>query len=394
MGNTMTLDRVIRRDVYLAPRDLYSRSELSDSRDALRRTSYFEDVTIKEERVNKEQVDLVVTVKERQTGAIGGGIGYGSSEGFLINGYISETNLLGSGISASVDLERSDKELSGSVTVQNPRLFDSPYSLGGSVYRRDYDFYDYDELTTGAYVSVGRRLGKYVSAAVRYTIEKSELSEISSAYDNSTKYDRSGLLEEAIKSSATPSITFNNTDDYYLPRRGFIASTSLEFAGLGGDQEFLKSITKFSTYYGLEDLTGFDLILRYKAQFGYIRENGYLPYNSKIYLGGISNLRGYESNSVGPKNENGALTGGKLSFTNSAEISFPLVDRIKMRGMIFFDYGMIGDSSLSEYKRASFGAAIEWISPMGPIQFVFAQPLMKEDGDRTSPFEFTMGRTF
>jgi outer membrane protein insertion porin family len=390
MGNTMTLDRIIRRDVFLAPKDLYNRTDLTESRNALRRTSYFEDVTIKEERVSKDEIDLVVDVKERQTGAIGGGIGYGSSDGFLINGYISETNLLGSGVSASVNVERSDRELSGSVSMTNPRIFDSVYSLGGSVYRRDYDFYDYDELTTGAYVSLGRRLGRHVSVAARYTYEESKLSDISKTYD---KYDRSGLLEESIKSAVTPSISFNNTDDYYLPRQGLITSTSLELAGVGGDQKFLKSTTKFATFYGLEDMIGYDLILRYKAQFGWIKENGYLPYNEKLYLGGTSSLRGFESNSIAPKNANGALTGGKMSFYNSVEMSFPIVERIKMRGTLFFDYGMIGESSFEE-KRASTGAAIEWISPMGPIQFIFARPIKKEDGDRTSSFEFTMGRTF
>ncbi|MDR1007595.1 MAG: outer membrane protein assembly factor BamA [Campylobacteraceae bacterium] len=393
MGNSVTIDRVVRRDVFLAPRDLYNRTDLKDSRDALRRTGYFEDVTIKEERVSKDEVDLVVEVKERQTGMIGGGIGYGSSDGFLINAYVSENNLLGSGVSTSVNVERSDRELSGSVSMANPRIFDSVYSLGGSVYRKDYDYYDYDELTSGFYVSLGRKLGRYVSTFIRYTYETSELSDISAALQRDIDKDTSGYLAKALKSSVMPSISFNNTDDYYLPRRGIAASTSFEFAGLGGDQEFLKSITKFSAFYGLEDSIGYDLILRYKAQFGWIEEGGYLPYNEKLYLGGIGSLRGFESSSVSPRNADGALTGGKISFLNTMEISFPMVERIKMRGALFVDYGMIGDKSLDE-KRASAGAALEWISPMGPIQFIFAKPLKKEDGDRISSFEFTMGRTF
>ncbi|MDR0579152.1 MAG: outer membrane protein assembly factor BamA [Campylobacteraceae bacterium] len=389
MGNSMTIDRVIRRDVFLAPRDLYSRTDLAESRNALRRTSYFEDVTIKEERVSKDEVDLIVDVKERQTGAIGGGIGYGSSDGFLINAYLSETNVLGSGISASVNVERTDKELSGSISATNPRIFDSVYSLGGSIYRRDYDYYDYDEISTGFYVTLGRRIGRYVSVSGRYTYEQSELSDLT----ESLKYDKSGLLEKSIKSSVTPSISYNDTDDYYLPRRGITASTSLEFAGAGGDQKFLKSISRFATFYGLEDAIGYDLILRYKAQFGWIKENGYLPYNEKLYLGGVGSLRGFESNSIAPMNSNGSLTGGKISFLNSVEASFPLVDRIKMRASLFFDYGMIGESGFDK-KRASAGIGIEWMSPMGPIQFVFAKPVIKEDGDRTSSFEFTMGRQF
>ncbi|MDR0408702.1 MAG: outer membrane protein assembly factor BamA [Campylobacteraceae bacterium] len=389
MGNSMTIDRVIRRDIFLAPRDLYNRTDLAESRNALRRTSYFEDVIIKEEKVSVDEIDLIVEVKERQTGSIGGGIGYGSSDGFLINAYVSETNVFGSGVSASVNVERSNKELSGSLSATNPRIFDSLYSLGGSIYRRDYDYYDYDELSTGFYASLGRKFGRYISINTRYTYEQSELSDLT----ESLKYDKSGLLEKSIKSSLTPSISFNNTDDYYLPRRGIAASTSLEFAGVGGDQKFLKSITKFATFYGLEDYIGYDLILRYKAQFGWIQENGYLPYNEKLYLGGVSSIRGFESNSIAPKNSNNSLIGGKISFLNSVEVSFPLVDRIKMRGSAFFDYGMIGEDSFDE-KRASAGIGIEWMSPMGPIQFVFARPLTRKDGDRTSNFEFTMGRQF
>ncbi|MDR1976940.1 MAG: outer membrane protein assembly factor BamA [Campylobacteraceae bacterium] len=393
MGNTVTMDRIIRRDVFLAPKDLYNRTDLRDSRDALRRTGYFEDVTIKEERVSKDEVDLIVEVKERQTGTIGGGIGYGSSDGFLINAYVSESNLLGSGVSASVNVERSDKELSGSISATNPRIFDSVYSLGGSIYRRDYDYFDYNELTSGFYVTLGRKLGRYMSVATRYTYETSELSDISAALRRDIDKDTSDYKAKALKSSVTPSVSFNNTDDYYLPRRGIAASTAFEFAGLGGDQEFMKSTTKLSMFYGLEDAIGYDLILRYKGQFGWIEDMGYLPYNEKLYLGGVGSVRGFESSSISPKNSDGALMGGKLSMVNSVELSFPMVERIKMRGALFIDYGMIGNKEFSE-KRASIGAALEWISPMGPIQFIFAKPLLKKDGDRLSSFEFTMGRTF
>ncbi|MDR0467480.1 MAG: outer membrane protein assembly factor BamA [Campylobacteraceae bacterium] len=390
MGNSATLDRIIRRDVYLAPGDLYSRNELNESRNTLRRTGYFEDVSFKEERISKDEVDLVVTVKETQTGAIGGGIGYGSSDGFLINGYLSENNLFGSGVKASVNVERSDKELSGAVSLSNPRIFDSQYSVGGSVYRKDYDFYDYDEITTGGYVSVGRNLGKHTSVALKYVLEHSELDNMPS----STKYDYdSNFMLDSMKSSLVPSIVFNNTDDYYVPRRGVSASTSFEFAGAGGDQKFLKSITKFATYYGLEDAIGYDLILRYKAQFGWADDQGYFPINERLYLGGSDSVRGFESRSIAPKNQNNILLGGSTSFANSVEASIPLVDRLKMRGALFFDYGMIGEDGFDE-KRSSAGATIEWISPLGPIQFIFARPIQKESGDRTSSFEFTIGRGF
>ncbi len=99
-GNTKTIDRVIRREIYLAPGDLYSRTDLRDSRSALKRTGYFEDANIKEIRVSKNKIDLVVNVKEARTASIGGGIGYGSSDGLLLNANLADGNIFGSGISA------------------------------------------------------------------------------------------------------------------------------------------------------------------------------------------------------------------------------------------------------------------------------------------------------
>lgn len=171
------------------------------------------------------------------------------------------------------------------------------------------------------------------------------------------------------------------------------ASLGIEIAGLGGDEKFTKSTAKFAYYYGLQDYINYDLILRYRAKAQYVTDNGYLPVSEKVYMGGISTVRGYESSSLSPTNSSGTLLGGTMMFANSIEASFPLIDRLKMRGAFFFDYGMIGEDDLS-VKRAGTGFNLEWVSPMGPILLIFSQPLMKEAGDRTATFEFTMGRQF
>ena len=114
-------------------------------------------------------------------------------------------------------------------------------------------------------------------------------------------------------------------------------------------------------------------------------------------MGGVRTVRGYESGSIGGIVEGDGYyyrTGGKYTFSNSVEASIPLLEAAKMRLAFFLDYGMIGDDDFNEYERAGTGAAIEWFSPMGPISLIFAYPLMKEDGDKTSNFEFTMGQQF
>ena len=393
-GNDRTVDRVVRRELYLTEGNLYNRTDLQDSKDALKRTSYFDDVEIKEERIDKNTVDLEVKVKEASTGSITGGIGYGSSDGLLLNAGVSDTNIFGSGLQGTINIDKSDDELSGQIGLTNPRIFDSEYSLGGTIYANDYSYDSYDERSYGFTTTLGRKLTRNLSASLGYVIEQSKINGLKDALKEV------GYKEGTnIKSSIIPSITYNSTDDYYLPRRGIIASTSLEFAGLGGDEKFAKSRANFNYYFGTRDYIDYDLILRYKASFGKIWDRGYIPINERLYLGGIRSLRGYESRTVSPKvksriDGNWYETGGEISFNNSFELSFPIIDRVKMRGVLFYDYGMIGDNSLSEIKRSSTGAGIEWVTPMGPLQLIFAKAIGKKENDDTNTFEFTIGRRF
>ena len=397
-GNSRTIDGVVRREVYLANGDLYSRTDVDDTKKALKRTGYFEDVEIKEERLSKNSVDLVINVKEASTGTISGGIGYGSSDGLLLSASLSDGNIFGSGLRAGIDVERSDKELNGAISLANPRLFDSVYSLSGKIYAADNDYYDYDEKKYGFNVVLGRKIARNWGVSLGYILQQSKL-DIDSTDLLYTKYkDVLWTDETTIKSSVVPGISFNNTDDYYLPRSGMTASTTLEIAGLGGDEKFMSSVNKFAIYYGLQDLIDYDLILRYKAQFKYLAINDSdekYSFGEKFYMGGVRTIRGYESNSISPKapEDHSTLLGGNTMFVNSIEMSIPLIERLKMRGAFFLDYGMIGEDSL-DIKRAGTGFALEWISPLGPINLIFAEPLMKETGDQTATFEFTIGQKF
>ena len=406
-GNERTVDRVVRRELYLTEGNLYNRTDLQDSKDALKRTSYFDDVEIEEQRVGTNQVDLLVKVKEASTGAISGGIGYGSSDGLLLNASLSDTNIFGSGMKGSISVDKSDDELSGQIGLTNPRLFDSDYSLGGTLYANDYDLDSYDEKSYGLNVVLGRKLTRNLSASLGYIIEHSNVTGLSQ-----TLQDIGYTEGKSIKSSLIPSITYNSTDDYYLPRTGMIASTSLEFAGVGGDEKFLKSRTNFNWYQGTREWIDYDLIFRFKSSYAKIWDRGHVPINERLYLGGIRNLRGYESRSVSPKvlsiNGNWYETGGDQALNSTAELSFPIIDRVKMRGVLFFDYGMIegkvsnnvsSTSSVIEFidgriSRYSTGMGIEWVTPMGPLQLIFAKPLNSKKGDDTSTFEFTIGQRF
>ena len=386
-GNQRTLDRVIRREVYLAPGDPYSYTDLIESKNALKRTGFFSDVKIEERRVSANEMDLLVKVKEMPTGNIMIGGGYSSYEGFLLNASINDKNIFGSGIEGRFQIDYSSKSLRFNLGITNPRIFDSDYSLGLNLYNTKFEYYDYTQERKGGSLSIGHRFTRHLSGSLTYAYEKNKLSDVK--FDNI--YFQEGTYT---KSAFIPAVVFDNTDDYYLPRSGMLLSASAEYAGIGGNEKYTKVYLRGAYYYGLEDLIDYDLILRAKARVGYIVDQGNLPVFEKFYLGGMRTLRGYQTASLSPKDSKGRLIGGKEMFSTSLEASIPLMKNSNMRLTFFVDYGGIGEDSYTEITRAGTGAAIEWLSPMGPIQLIFAKALKDEAGDRTSSFEFSIGTRF
>jgi len=403
-GNNRTLDRVTRRELFLAPGDFYSLSNLKDSRNALGRTGYFESTTIEEKRLDDESMDLIVQTKEAPTGNIQLGGGYGSFGGIMLSVAVSDRNIFGSGINVGLNLEKSTRTKNYAFNISNPRLNDSDFSGNFSIFNTSTEYTTYTTDSTGLSLGTGHRFNRYVSGYVGYNYAQNKYSNFS---DANLTADQKRYYESYSKSSAIASATFDNTDDYYVPREGMSFSQSFEKSGLGGDADFWKSRTSFGIYQGLQKLTDFDLILRYKARFNYVDDLGYLPLNERFYMGGIGSVRGYQSYSISPKmlNPDGTIfidpltgneqnIGGTQTFSNSLEFSVPLVPEAKMRATAFLDYGMIGASSVSEIQRGGYGVSLEWFSPVGPLQLVFSNPLKSESGDKIAHFEFTIGQRF
>lgn len=381
-GNSRTLDRVIRRDVFLAPGDLYSETDFKDSKFALRRTGFFEEVVIEKKKVSIDKVDLLVSVKETPTGSFMIGAGYGSYDGFMLSGSVSDKNIFGSGLNLGFSVDLSNKKSNFEISLSNPAIYDSKYSGRFNIHDKEREYTDYDLHSRGFGVGIGKSLTRHIRAGVNYALD-----DIDKKYKDNTV----GTNEAYMKSSITPYISYNDTDDYFLPREGIDAGTSLEYAGIGGDIEYIKSSTSFKFYYGLEDIIDYDWIFRYRANLNYLIDNGTVKEGDSFYLGGPKTLRGYETLAFGPDGDDNIM---KKMFSNGIEMSFPLIPSAKMRWELFIDYGMIGEDSFTDVKRAGAGAAISWTSPFGPIQFIFSEPLNAEASDKTSNFEFSMGSKF
>lgn len=402
-GNNRTLDRVVRRELFLAPGDLYSLTNLKDSRNALGRTGYFETNTIEEKRIDDETMDIIVQAKEAPTGNIQLGGGYGSFGGLMLSAAVSDRNIFGSGITVGLNLEKSERTSSYAFNVSNPRLNDSDFSGNFAINNTSTEYDTYTTTSRGLSIGTGHRFNRYWSGYVGYNYSQNSYSDLS---DVNLTAEQVRFFESYAKSSVLASASYDSTDDYYVAREGMTFSQSFEKAGAGGDTDFLKSRSTFGIYRGLQKLTDFDLILRYKARYNYVTSSGFLPINERFYMGGIGSVRGYQSYSISPilKDTGGAVLldsngeeqkiGGEQTFSNSFELSFPLVPEARMRATAFVDYGMIGNDSPTEIKRGGYGLSLEWFSPVGPLQLVFSNPIGDKPGDDVTHFEFTIGQRF
>ncbi|MEA3418653.1 MAG: outer membrane protein assembly factor BamA [Campylobacterota bacterium] len=423
-GNDVTKDRVIRRYIYLAPGDLYNFTDLKDSKGALGRTGFFEKVDIVPERISEDKVNLLVKVKETQTGSISAGGGYGSYQGLMFNASISNKNLFGTGLSSTLGFDISQISKSGNFSITNPRVWDSEYSLSASIFRRYYEYIDYTTDQSGASLMAGRRFLRhfYFSAGVSYMDNASEING-DSGFDE-TAIERLLYVDQYSKAAGLMGINFDNTDDYYTPREGFVAGINLEFGAFDGDltpidqlfydsyANMTKIYARFGAYYGMEDLIDYDLIMRFKARGTWLEhaENEKVPTAERLYMGGVGSVRGYSPYSASPyisyidpitgfPIEN--RFGGDKRASATVEASIPISDAAKMRLTLFADAGHItadnvkgGTFISNDLTRTSVGAQIEWQSPFGPINLIYGYALDDVPEDEKAPFEFSMGTKF
>ncbi len=415
-GNDVTKDRVVRRYIYLAPGDMYSYTDLKDSKNALGRTGFFEGVDIAQERISDDKVNLLVKVKETQTGSISAGGGYGSYQGLMFNASISDKNLFGTGLSGEVGVDISEVSTSGNFSLTNPRVWDSEYSLSANFFKRDYEYIDYTQDQTGGSLIAGRKFWRhfYFSGGGSYVDNQS------SANEGVTFLNDFLYVDQYEKISGLIGLSFDNTDDFYVPREGFVAGINGEFGSFNGDlTEIEKSIytdyadvselsVRFGTYYGMEDLIDYDLIMRAKVRGSMLNhaEDEKVPTAERLYMGGVGSVRGYSPYSLSPYVLDPVTGleqrfGGDRRASGTIEASIPLFEAAKMRLTFFADYGYTTADDVSGLKiinndisASSVGAQIEWFSPFGPINLIFAEALDDVDEDDKAPFEFSMGTKF
>jgi outer membrane protein insertion porin family len=365
LGNTRTMDNVIRRELMVRPGDLFSRATLVRSLRNIFYLNYFDNVIPEFRSIEgTPDIDLVITVAEKSTGKAGFGAGYGASEGF--NGFLElgETNLLGRGQTVAINYEFSKTRQDVELSYTEPWFRDTPLSLGGSLFHTTTNRDEYDRLRTGGAVTVGRPLPwiDYTSASVRYLLERTDIYNITG---DSTSYYYS--LRDTDWPQWTSSVQLrlsrDSRDRQVFPGEGSQNTVTAEFAGgmLGGDIGFSKYL--FDSNWFIPTAWRFIYMLRARA--GFIASlNGKVPPAYELFeLGGTGfyGIRGYESNSVGAT-EGLETVGGRTMLILTSEYRLRVIDQIQLAA--FFDAGgtwnSISSMDLGNFRRgAGLGFRIE-----------------------------------
>ncbi|GAB6264203.1 outer membrane protein assembly factor BamA [Photobacterium sp. CCB-ST2H9] len=451
-GNTSTKDEVLRREMRQMEGSWLNSKSVERGKERLSRTGFFETVDVQTVRVpgTDDQVDVNYKVKEANAGNINFGVGYGTESGVSFQAGIQQDNFLGTGNRFGISAMMNDYQKNVSMEYRDPYFTLDGISLGGKIYYNEFEASDanisdytnqsygasltwgfpYDELNFFEF-GVGYDHNKISNTEEYYQIEK---------FKRIHDFDQANTSIELDDFDWSVSWTRNNLNRGFFPTAGNHQRATFRMTVPGSDAQYFKAQYDVRQYYPLTEKQDFTLLLRGRLGYG----NGYgttengsdqlLPFYENFYAGGFSTLRGFRSNTVGPKAVyvGGCDTGSGIGGNNScatgsddaaggnavALASMELIvptpfasDEVRnqIRTSLFIDAGNVWDTEydltdedgayLYDYSdpfliRASYGAALQWMSPMGPLVFSVAKPIKKYDGDDEEFFTFTIGRTF
>jgi len=409
-GNTKTRDEVVRREIRQMEGAYYDAEKINRSRDRLNRLGYFNEVNIETPSVpgTTDQVDVNVSVAEKSTGNIMLGAGFSSSEGLVLSGSVSQSNVFGTGNRVSAQINSGSVNTVYSLSYTNPYFTIDGISLGYDVYRRDVDatsldnVADYKTSTYGAGVRFGLPINErdFISFGLTY-----EQTSLSTTAVEGVQYEFVQEFGEDNDTLRLDTAWARDTRNSFLfPTKGVFQRVAAEVGTPVGSLQYYKLSLQHQHFFPLSD--SFTLMLNAEAGIGDGLSGKPLPFFKNFYAGGTSSVRGFTNGTLGPKDINGDALGGDTRVIANAELFFPLPglkDDQSLRMSAFIDagaaFGPRDENGLYEKfafddLRYSAGVAILWVSPLGPLKFSLAQPIVKKDRDKTEVFQFTLGSTF
>jgi outer membrane protein insertion porin family len=445
-GNTKTRDKVVRREMVPAEQELYSGTKITQSKNALQRTGYFEDVQLNTKKTDQpDTVDLQVDVKEGPTGTFSVGAGYSGGEGFVFNTNVNEKNLFGKGQRVSINSAVGPRVQNYTLNYTEPYLNDTPVSLGFDLFNTKNNYVSnntepYNQHQIGFGVNTTYPMSNLYIPFLKEPIAKAPGSDELATAPPLTMWDymRGGVsynltrqtindiqpgapisIQESagttLTSSVTPNITYDSRDHFFNTTEGTKSAFAIQFAGLGGDNRFIKTDTSARWYYPLlkDPQWGGSYVLAVGGTLGYgiglggnsNNGNNVLPLYSRYFIGGINTVRGFQDRSIGPQQQScttdassgttsckSEVIGGDKAAVVNFEFLFPIMEQYGIRGVTFFDMGTAFNNGFSFNEvRRSVGFGGRWMSPFGPLRVELGFPIYKKPGDQTAVLGFSIG---
>ncbi|MCB8838569.1 outer membrane protein assembly factor BamA [Aurantimonas sp. VKM B-3413] len=458
-GNTKTRDYVIRREFDVSEGDAFNQVLIQRAKQRLEDLKYFDKVNISTAPGSEpDKVIVIVDVSEKATGEISIGGGYttsGDTSGPVAEVGVQERNFLGRGQFVKVSAGLGTSSQNYSLSFTEPYFLGRRLAAGFDVYYNKSTSGDYDSKRIGGDVRVAAPITENLTAQMAYnfkqetfgsnngltptdandntytdpvtgeairstcgdpnpaaykTVTGSDLLDKNGNVAQAPNYTDSPIINQAIcdspylTSSVSYSLTYNTLDNNNDPRDGFFIQAGQEFAGLGGDAQFIKTTGKASYFKLLSE--EYDVIGQLSGGAGNVSSlggDGLRVFDN--FFKGQDIVRGFDYKGIGPR-QNGVSIGGENYANASAEATFPLplLSRdLGFRGAIFADAGSLWGSEYSGQPgvvgtdaslRASAGVGLIWASPFGPLRVNYAHPFIKEDFDDLQEFSFGFSSRF
>ena len=399
-GNVKTRDNVILREMRLGDGDMYDGAKLRRSTERLNRLRYF--TSVETELIpteNEDEVDLKVKVKEGNTGALMGGIGYSTYYSVGVSASIMERNLFGRGYWLQLQGFFSWRMTSGTLSFTNPRVYDTDLSVGNDLYYTRQYWDDFTKETLGDTIRIAYPIGEYTTVGAAYRLERYYLSDVYQDAPPSIKKYKGTNWTSAISAR----ITRDTTDSRERPTRGTITRLWTEYGGtfLGGSDNFYKLVGDWQGFVSINPQHTFHLRTRLGAVFENSEEE--VPVFERFWVGGMDTIRGYSYSDLSPRDykHGGDQIGGDRMGVMNLEYIWTFQKEMGLALVPFFDAGFNIDSKtmandFDKYMAASVGLEFRWRSPMGDLRIAYGYPIVQDyDAEHgKGRLEFSMGQFF
>lgn len=418
VGNTTTLDYVIRRQLNVAEGDAYNRALVDRSKNNIKALGFFKDVDITNVPGSApDRTTLQVHVTEQPTGQLSFSAGYSTIDKLVTDVGISQSNFRGRGEDVRARLSLGFLRQQADFSFTQPHFLNRDLQAGFDIYTYRYDFSQqasYNTASTGGTVRVAFPLTTNSLLTTRYTLRTDDV-----IVDDALCVPGQELVSVVlcrqrgsyITSQVGYTLGLDKRNDPIVATRGYFANLSQDVAGVGGSVHYVRSELQGGWYHGFNK----DFIFSFTGSAGYIDGwNGDdIRITDRFYKGGDT-FRGFEIAGIGPRDTQfGDSLGGKLYAIGTVEMTIPtkLPEQYGIRAALFSDFGTLGIVDRAEKinpntnmpittvqddlgLRASAGISIFWKSPMGPLRFDFSQIIRKDSYDKTELFRFSTSTRF